>query len=247
MGSGQYGPSSSSRSSAECQVSITHQLKSGSINDCIYARLSRTRPCASPLITGSAALRSRPNVVHMSELRHEPANSARRHGSATFHAAQKSAFTSSVMCSCLLKFRSSQGNACIARTHLLIGAHRPRVSANRAARRKVLETAFASVTSMSHEYSRACAHSSVGRDLSCDTTGLGTPGLPPLARAAPGVIFAQPLMALSCSMESMARGDLTAFLDLMEQGRQKTNLAVVHTSKQPPRPKSRWISAVRAA
>ena len=166
-----------------------------------FQRLARAR---RRLSQARQRKRSRPNVVHMSELRHEPANSARRRGSATFHAAQKSAFTSPVMCSCLLKFRSSQGNACIARTHLLTGAHRPRVSANRAARHKVLETALASVTSISHEYSRACTHSSFGRDLSGDT-GLGTPGLL-LARAAPGVIFAHPLMALSCSMESMARG-----------------------------------------
>ena len=78
----------------------------------------------------------------------------------------------------------------------MTGAQRPLVSANRDADRKAFETSKATWAASHHDvYSRACTHSSVGRDIE-----LGTPGL---ARAAPGVIFAQPLMALSCSMESM--------------------------------------------
>ena len=80
----------------------------------------------------------------------------------------------------------------------MTGAQRPLVSANRDADRKAFEVSKAAWASYHDVYSRACTHSSVGRDLSCDI-GLGTAA----ARAAPGVIFAQPLMALSCSMESM--------------------------------------------
>ena len=81
----------------------------------------------------------------------------------------------------------------------MTGAQRPLVSANRDADRKAFEVSKAAWASYHDVYSRACTHSSVGRDLSCDI-GLGPPKLP---RAAPGVIFAQPLMVLSCAMESM--------------------------------------------
>ena len=88
----------------------------------------------------------------------------------------------------------------MASTTLTTGAQRPLVSANRDADRKAFETSKAAWAASHHDvYSRACTHSSFGRDLSCDV-GLAPPKLP---RAAPGVMFAQPLMVLSCAMESM--------------------------------------------
>ena len=109
----------------------------------------------------------------------------------------------------------------------MTGAQRPLVSANRDADRKAFEVSKARrgperdagrKTSSHDVYSRACTHSSVGRDIELGTLGLLQ------ARAAPGVILVQPLISLSFSMDSiLSRHSTTG-----PNRRQKKHLAALN-------------------